>query len=94
MKVLTNTAAIGFYEPTKDGDIDRMLVKIPVKSTTDKYTILHRLGRTPRKAYIVQMTGGFILCKVSLDSTGREQADAEKITLEFSATGNAVVAFE
>ena len=93
-KILVNTEAIETDTPVRDGDLDRVLVKKVIKSTTDRYTVWHKLGRIPRKAFVVQSTGGFIICKVSLDTTGREQADSEKITLEFNATGTAVVCFE
>lgn len=94
MKVLLNTSAMVPDVPAKDGDMDRMLVKIVVKSTANRYAVWHRLGRIPRKAYVVHSVGGFVAAKVSLDSSGREQSDAEKTTLEFSATGTAVICFE
>lgn len=94
MKVLLNTSDLVVDVPTKDGDMDRMLVKIVVRSATEPKTVWHRLGRIPRKAYVVHSIGGFVNVMVSLDSSGREQSDAEKSTLEFSATGTAVVCFE
>ena len=94
MKILVTTQPLEFSVPVRDGDHDRVLVKLAVSSATGKRTFAHKLGRTPRKWYICACSGGFISCKASLDSSGREQVDAEKITLEFSATGVAVVCIE
>jgi hypothetical protein len=94
MKILVHTQPLEFNVPVKDGDMDRSLVKRAVSSASDRYTFAHKLGRTPVKAYVVRCSGGFITCKISTDTSGREQADAEKITLEFSATGIAVVCIE
>jgi hypothetical protein len=94
MKILLCTQPLELNVPTRDGDMDRMLIKKPVPSISGRYTFAHKLGRTPRKAYVVGCSGGFITCKISLDTSGREQADAEKITLEFNATGTAVVCIE
>jgi hypothetical protein len=94
MKILLHTQPLEFNVPVKDGDLDRILVKKAVPSTSDRQTFAHKLGRTPVKAYVVRCSGGFITCKISTDNSGREQADAEKITLEFSATGIAVVCIE
>lgn len=94
MNMQPATQEPGFYEVVFDGTFERTITKIPVKAIGQKDTIPHKLGRVPVKAYIVKSTGGYPLVKVSLDTNGREQADAEKITLEFSATGNALVCFE
>lgn len=94
MKILVHTQPLEFNVPTRDGDIDRILVKRSVTSTPTRYTFEHKLGRTPRKAYVAASYGNFIACKISLDSSGREQVDSEKITLEFNATGVAVVCIE
>ncbi len=94
MKILVNTQPLEFNIPTRDGDIDRILVKRSIASISDRYTFAHKLGRVPRKAYVVKSSGNFISCKISLNTSGSEQADADKITLEFNATGVAVVCIE
>ncbi len=94
MNQLPYTQEIEFEKPTQDGTFDRTLLKMNVKQADSRMTVAHGLRRVPVKCFVVKSVGGYPVVKVSLDSNGREQADAEKITLEFSATGNALVCFE
>lgn len=89
-KVLLKTGALEFDKPYPDGDMAQVRVKKSVIVANQDLVIWHRLGRPPNKVFI-DWSSAFMQVKVSLDSNGREQADDEKIVVQFNSTGTAVV---
>lgn len=90
-KVLARTGELEFDVPYRDKDLDQVRVKKSIRTANQDVVIFHRLGRVPNRVFVDWATGGFPVVKVSLDSSGREQADDDKVVVQFSATGIAVV---
>ena len=89
-KVLGKVGALEVDVPYRDKDYDQIRVRKVVTAATTDMVIWHRLGRGPNKCF-VDWSSAFMQVKVSLDASNREQADEEKIIVQFSATGQAVV---
>lgn len=90
-KVLGKTSSLEFGVFYLDKDTDQGRVKVSVISANQDMVIHHRLGRTPNRVFLDYKAGGANDVWLSLDSSGREQADTEKIVVQFAATGIAVV---
>ncbi len=90
-KVLTRTGAMEPDVVYTDKDMDQVRVLKVILSANQDISIPHKLGRKPNRVFLDWKAGGANDVWLSLDSSGREQADDEKIIVQFAATGKAVV---
>lgn len=91
LKVLGHTGPLEFGVTYLDKDKDQARQLVAVRTANSNIVIEHRLGRIPNRVFIDWKAGGPNDVWLSLDTSGRVQADEEKIVVQFAATGNAVV---